>query len=329
MYFLNAFVEKVRQEKESFALAANISKEISDGEMNVFMQANINGTRFIYTNSYATPMEHLLTERDFSPTLVAFVMSDGKIYIVDDYIFSRDTGNYSMPELPENVEIFSPEKINRTIVYDIYKKYVDTLPTVALNEDEIKRCKDRARYEVLYGADIHREATLGLMNTEDIMRCLCGFRTFESMLIPQLERTKGNLIANKSFTVQKEFFKNNPDLITEPWERDLAKALVEASEEVRSVTVEFEYNGKTASERMAPKDLLRALSNKEYLASYMFLNKAGATAMIKNLGAANNGHSQERPLYCSDITQITYNRKELYVRKPAELELEEEMGYDV
>ena len=99
-----------------------------------------------------------------------------------------------------------------------------------------------------------------------------------------------------------------------PYEVEIANGL--NSIDAKSVTVEFEVNGKTASGKMDPDKIVYILCHSDDIDDYNFITCRQGKEVMKALDIKTYG-ADARRLYPSDITKITYGRKVLYKRKQA------------
>jgi len=75
------------------------------------------------------------------------------------------------------------------------------------------------------------------------------------------------------------------------------------------VTVEFSFNGKSASGKIDPQDLLQTLANKSDFSSWNFSNGAEGKKVFAHLGA-----NWKNRLTCDHIRRITYRGKSVFER---------------
>lgn len=96
------------------------------------------------------------------------------------------------------------------------------------------------------------------------------------------------------------------------WERKIADGI--GGVEAKTVTVEFELNGRKTSAKINPETIIRKMIDNDYFSGYDFEVVKRGDELIKKLGAKEWGET-ENVLRCRNITKITYGRKELYVRE--------------
>lgn len=309
---IDKFVERVITTTESF--------EVETGEGNnktyyFFIQANVGKARYIYCE-YSYRERNFYTKIDLKPELVA-IISDGKIYIVDD--FKLDVW-YDSEEivLPENTYKFNDvvKKENNYVETVVFPDFYNTLKEEEItDEDILTSCKKRARNLLLTNRPKTKEISIEPMFTEqDIVNSLCGFVDLKTESIVRLKENENKWV-NKKSSLKKveELMKNH--IGVETYELKIAEGI--KSVEAKTIMVEFNLNGKSASAKINPNTLIMKLINKDYFSRYDFEVSKSGDALIEKLGAViyRSNKDGKEVLTCKHITKITYGKKTLYVKE--------------
>lgn len=308
---IDKFVEKVLNITESFMIETGKSE--TNKKYHFFIQSNVGKARYVY-GDYSYINENFNTDLSLNPQLIAIV-ADGKIYIIDEFkldVYGEDA------ELPENVfkltDIVIKENayVESVIFADFYKSLKENDVT---DEDLLKKCKDEARRVLFAKNPVVNEPTIkNMFSAQDIANSLCGVINLESEAVKRLVADQENWIYKKSYNKKiKELMKNH--LIAADYEMEIAEGL--RSVDAKTVTVEFELNGKKESAKMNPDTIIRHMQNNDYFSRYDFEVTKRGDELIKKLDAATwrGNSSGKEVLTCQNITRITYGKKELYVRK--------------
>lgn len=310
---IDKFTEKALNTTESFMLE---TKEYNDTKYHFFMQCNVGKARYIY-GEYAYRDENFHTNLSLRPELVAIV-SDGKIYIVDEFKLDvRRNGNEDI-ELPENTFriVESMVKENEYVESVIFADFYKSLEANPITDEELlKKCTDEARRFLFAKEPAMNETTIKPMFSEqDIADSLCGVINLEAEAVKRLVADQENWIYKKSYNKKvKELMENNS--VAEDYEMEIAEGI--RSVDAKVVTVEFELNGKKESAKMNPDTIIRYMQSNNYFSGYNFVITKRGDELIEKLDAATwRGNSNGKELLtCKHITKITYGKKELYVRK--------------
>lgn len=305
---INKFAEKILNTTKSFMIE---TKEYNMTGYNFFMQCNVGEARYVYKEH--SHKENFHTDLSLTPELVA-IISDGKIYIVDEYglgVWGEDT------ELPENtfritdIIVKKNEYVESVIFADFYKSLEENPIT---DEDLLEKCTDEARRILFAKEPIVNETIKPMFSEQDIADSLCGVINLEAEAVKRLVADQENWIYKKSYNKKvKELMENHS--VAEDYEMEIAEGI--RSVDAKTVTVEFELNGKKESGKMNPDTIIRHMQNNDYFSGYDFEIAKRGDELIKKLDAAAlilNSNGKE-VLTCNHITKITYGKKELYVRK--------------
>lgn len=311
---IDKFVERVLTTTESFII------ETEEGDIkkyHFFIQANVGKARYIYCE-YSYGEQDSYTRIDLKPELVA-IISDGKIYIVDD--FKLDIYRWHDSEeiaLPENTYHFNDvvKKENNHVEAVVFPDFYKTLKEEEVTDkDVLASCEKRARSLLLTNCPKAKEISIEPMfNGQDIANSLCGLINLKTESIARLKEKENKWVNDKSFSKKvKELMKNHTGV--EYYELKIAEGI--KSVDAKTVTVEFSLNGKSASAKINPNKLIMKLINKDYFSGYDFEVSRSGDALIEKLGATTwrGDKDGKEVLTCKHITKITYGKKELYVKE--------------
>ena len=93
------------------------------------------------------------------------------------------------------------------------------------------------------------------------------------------------------------------------FERKIATAL--DSIEAKTVTVEFEYQGKRAEQKIEPETIRRRMLDGYGFSSYDFVSYTGGERLMDALGISKF----DEKIFVKDITRIMYRGKSIYERE--------------
>ena len=314
MKMVEEFAKKVMVENNSF----DVTEEDRYGRKTTyhFMQDYIGKVRYVYGHHFWNVKINGGIELKYK--LVAIVSND-VIYIVDKYIFGY-LGDKT-PELPKNVKLFDDaiKKANEYARNTIFPKYCDGLlrSDGITEEDKIgydfdNQCLKEARKAIFNGESfVSIEPPETFLGEDDLGNILCGFDTLENVVLENLEKNRGTYERRKCKALKiNELIKSGN--VVKPFELEIANGLNGVS--AKSVTVEFEVNGKTASGKMEPNTIDYILYRNDYIGNGNFTTWKRGEEIMKELGIKSYGEDHRR-LYPSDIIKITYGKKVLYERK--------------
>ncbi|MFG6378293.1 MAG: hypothetical protein K1W19_08270 [Lachnospiraceae bacterium] len=150
-----------------------------------------------------------------------------------------------------------------------------------------------------------------IFNKQDIADIICGSVDFQEETERRLNSDREEWVREKSINKKIREYVDNFE-VAPIWEQKIADGI--ASIEAKTVTVEFELNGRKASAKIDPEIIIRKMVNNDYFMEYDFEIVKRGDELIKKLKVKEWGET-ENVLRCRNITKITYGRKELYVRE--------------
>lgn len=153
------------------------------------------------------------------------------------------------------------------------------------------------------------ESLTMLLTTQDAADILCGIKTKDELALKRLKEIKYWGVRKATVEKVKEYTKD-PNLV-EDWEMTMAKGITGVK--VKTIKVEFELNGKVASEKIEPSIVLKKLKQTDNFSYYDFISGVKGKVVMRSLGASIS-RGDKCSLTCKNIRKITYGRKVLYRR---------------
>lgn len=314
--FIDKFITEALENTGSFDIAWT-----KDGCKDVtyyhFMQDRVGRARYIY-GSYSWNDSVFFAEIKNKPVLAAIV-AEGKVYIVDDYMFSTYIYRYQNAVLPENAILFD-KYVGEVTEYankEVLEEYLETLETTYVPEKLETDVEETARRVLFTGKSPERK-WIKPLNMNDVARFLCGYIVLglKEEIIRRLEQDRAYWVAEKTLATQIERLIQEPSLIAEPWEMEMAKGLREVPD-AKSVNVEFVMNGSKANGKMEPSTLMRILVKGDggKIDDYDFINCSEGKGLYYLFGA----NYYKNPLTCKHITKISYGKRLLFDEKLVEV----------
>ena len=314
MRLINEFIERALNNSGSFTI--NISNNEENDVYNYhFLQSNVGKARYIYgMKSYND--EKFYSDVDLKPKLIAIV-SEGIVYIVDEifldgyrWLDQEDT------LLPNSAKRFDElvKETNEYISNIIFAHFYKSLEVQDVTEENaINKCRKHAR-SYLFSKEpmalFDDEKLNEIFNVRDVANILCGFGDVETEARKRLETRRVEWTYKKSMNEKIKSLMKDPETAYD-WEIAIAEGI--RSVDAKTVTVEFELNGKRASGKISPYTVIRVLDTNDNFSGYNFEVMKHGDKLLKDLGAGD--YQSENALRCNHIVKITYGKKELYVRK--------------
>lgn len=310
MRLIDGFVNKVLSCDNSFIL---IDDDESGASRHIqFVQCVVGEAKYIYGFYGFNPEFNIRLEQKFD--LIAIVANE-KVYIVNEFLLNvwkkEDKRN-----LPLSCKFFNREIIrtNDYVKNVVFKKFYDRLEVSdVVNEDLLKHCEKEARIHVLTNGKVVKDFSVSpLFGEEGVAKILCGIIDLEEVAMQHFERERNSWI-NKKVTYEKiNELINKPDIVKD-WEFRLSGRLREV--DAKSVTVEFEMNGRIETSKLKPKQIVNKLISDDYFSYYDFPTKNQGSQLLDNLGAGRSLFDDGEVLKVKHITKITYGKKLLYSKK--------------
>lgn len=314
--FFDEFVEKVFNNEHSFEIDVDEGRRY---KLNYhFIQDNVGKARYVY-GAYGYNKENFYASLKMKYELYAIV-SDDVVYIIEDFPFKFHYGEFDIKSLPQNVKLLRPyaNEINEHLKNTVFMDFYNNLKTFDIADGENNKwCKEKARNWLFdkktspYSVNATAELEEDLINLQQIAESLCGFLNIEDEARKTLQRKEDSWIHTKTTMEQIQRFIDDKSVVSE-WELKLADGL--HSVDAKTVNVEFEYNGKTDSGKMSPKNILRKLVKIESFSEYDFATAKQGSEIIRNLDVGYY-YDLKKGLTCQNIIKITYGKKVLYSKE--------------
>lgn len=315
MRLIEKFTEEVFKNKGSFTI--KIPHDNKEGYKTYhFLQDEVGKARYVYGFSDYYH-DDFYAQLDVKPKIIAIV-SDGNIYVLDVFFLDIYVYGNDKVTLPKNVFILGEytaeqnENISNTIFPEFYNKLKTDENSITDSEKELK---EKARNFIFSkSADLPNVELKPLLNVQDIAHILCGFTDFEKEVKERLDRDKEQWIRKKSTNKKIKSLMENSETAA-CYEIEIADGI--RSVRAKTVTVEFELNGKIASAKINPDTIIRKMIQDDYFSGYDFEIAKRGDELIEKLGARKwrSINNDNELLTCKNIIKITYGKKELYVRK--------------
>ena len=275
MIKIDEFIEKVLGTDKPFNL-------YQGNVMYRFLQDKVGKARYIYC---ASGIDNFYVRTNNNYKVVAIV-KDNVVYIIDRIICGLY--DYDSIQFPGNIMLLSDyvKQFNQDFFNIDFPKWYDKLQPQKVND--LDEYIQDARLAILYNGGLKNPSVEDAFDIDNVASIIAEFTTI-------LDVEQEYFVNNKQKYI---YFKTKNNAMQElidtykaakPWEIDMAEALRTIDIKlVKTVQVEFNYNGKINTIRIEPYDLLRMLVHK---------------LSIKHSSCT-----------CENITRIKYRRKVLYER---------------
>lgn len=301
---IEEFVNKVLTTDKSFNLSEN-------NLMYHFMQDNVGEARYIY-GDYGGDVFYAQLNNKYQ--VIAIVKGE-VVYIVDRFMFGLYNVDPDSIELPENTMFLDDcvKMFNQGFGYsDFPKWYAGLEPQEVSNLDVYI---EDARRDLLYRGGVQDPSPDPIFDIDNVASMLAGFATVAEIEGRHFDDRKQQYInyKTKNTAINQLIVQGKA---AEPWEIAMAEAL--RNIKAKTITVEFEFQGRTGSGKFKPSVLISRLIYKYSIGSYEFASSKAGQQLITELGAEDTSwRYNENALTCKDIVKITYGRKVLYKRSEA------------
>lgn len=307
---LNEFIEKVNNGEKSFVVILNNDSSVH------FMSCKHGAAEYyFYCKQYEVSKFRNLDNK----YEIAAVVSNGKIYIVDWYVFGIYSFEVakekdSFPECIVNFDWFVRD-INNYLINDVYPEYYAGFNATKTDNENLQEenMKKVARTVLFAKKEINYDVTgINGVSRDDTVEMLCCNSDFRSVCLAILEEQKDHINYLK---IREELIRSLIDSgkAAADWEIEMANAINETG--AKTVMVEFEFNGKTESEKFECEKLIHILIDNDYFSDYNFPTSNAGKSVLKKLGASAYYYSPETNLYAKNIKSISFRGKKIYERK--------------
>ena len=306
MEFIKEFIEKALNEKQSFLMK-------KDEQYISFFQNDIGAARYIFAVYNFWNKDVIgLSDLDLEPKVIAIVAND-LVYILDPYFFDVYPESGRIPD-ESRMAFFSDicQNAQKQIQEEIFPNLFENLVlNRELDKNELEMCRQRARDALLKGDDFSYDECDIELSKSQIAQTLCGFSTVAELAEDMFWENVDKYRTRKAYMQTTISLLESQDIV-EDWEQRLANGL--HSVDAKTVTVEFTFNGKTASAKIEPNKILYKLTESEYFNDYDFVTSKSGEQLFKELNASNRWDKEQEALTCKHITKIKYNREVLFTQ---------------
>ena len=248
---------------------------------------------------------------------LAAIYAKENLYFVNKYVFDLYNG-FNAEQQYDNFITFNElaDTLYQKMVNDVFPAYYDKIQPTHIEEEleDEERIREVYRRSVFEGVDYNtpRVGRNSTLTDIDVANYLAGFTTETELFIDVLGRSESYYDYQKSLDCAISKYLETHNLIKD-YEWEILTALNNLGKDVKTVTVEFEKDGKTAQGKITVIALKNILRLNDYFAYYSFATDATGKKIYEKLGIelfANNNR-----LYTSDITRILFRNKAIYTKK--------------
>lgn len=252
MKLIEKFAKEVLNNKGSFTI--DIPHNNKDGnKIYHFIQDEVGKARYVYGISNYWDA-NFYAQLDTKPKVIA-IIAEEKIYIVDIFFLEIYSYKNDKIALPDNVIILDDyiANQNKYISNIIFPDFYEKLET---DEDCIKESnksleKKAKSFIFSKSANLPNVEIKPMLNKQDMANILCGLMDFNKEVDKRLNNNKEQWIIKKSTDEKIKTLMENSEIATD-WEIKIADGI--RSVDAKTVTVEFELNGKAASIKINPEN---------------------------------------------------------------------------
>ena len=238
------------------------------------------------------------------------IYANQTVYVCNESIF--DTFNYRHNKIPfpEGIttwEMFKKE-MNERMENVEFPKYYETLePSGLLENSDV--CNE-ARRRILYSETSKKPhiSKDSLLTDKELIKILAGISDEAEIIYSALDRYRDSYKYRKAYEIAVQKLVDSGDIVKD-YERKIATALDSIS--AKTVTVEFEYKGKRAEQRIEPHTIQHRMLNGYGFGSYDFISYSAGERLLNALGI----NRYDEAIYAKDITRIMYRGKTIYERE--------------
>lgn len=246
---------------------------------------------------------------------LAAIYAKENLYFVNKYVF--DLYNGFNAEQQYDIITFSElaENLYQKMIKDVFPSYYDKIQPTHIEEEleDDERIREVYRRSVFEGVD-YNTPKVG-RNSEltdlDVANYLAGFTTETELFIDVLGRSKEYYDYQKSLACAISKYLETHNLIKD-YELEILTALNNLGD-VKTVTVEFEKDGKTAQGKITVSALKNIVRLNDYFADYSFATDATGKKIYEKLGIERFADRNNK-IYTSDITRILFRNKAIYTK---------------
>ena len=312
--YLERSIERLK-EVETFCKSSEQCGTIEIGSKRIRMvKDKIGEAVYIYTSVfYGDEIANINHTFD-----LAAIYAKENLYFVNKYVFDLYNG-FNAEQQYDNFTTFNElsDTLYQKMVRDIFPEYYDKIQPTHIEEEleDDKNIREVYRRSVFEGVDYNtpRVGRNSTLTDLDVANYLAGFTTETELFIDVLGRSKEYYDYQKSLDCAISKYLETHNLI-EDYEWEILTALNNLGKDVKTVTVEFEKDGKTAQGKITVIALKNILRLNDYFADYSFVTDATGKKIYEKLGIERFADRNNK-IYTSDITRILFRNKAIYTKK--------------
>ena len=241
---------------------------------------------------------------------VLAIYANQTVYICNEYIFDSfkyEQNNIPYPDGITTFNIFRKEMHERIENVE-FPKYYNSLEPCTLPEGE--RIITEAKRRILYSEISSKPhvAKDSFLEDKELIKILAGISDEAEAIHSAFERVRGSYEYMKAYEIAIQELVKSGDTVKD-FERKIAAAL--DSIEAKTVTVEFEYQGKRAGQKIEPETIRHRMLDGYGFSSYDFVSYTGGERLMDALGISKF----DEKIFVKDITRIIYRGKSIYERE--------------
>ena len=232
------------------------------------------------------------------------------VYICNESIFDTFKYKHNKIPFPDGIttwEIFKKEMHEKMENVE-FPKYYNTLePSISLNDSDVQK---EARRRILYSETEKKKSCVAkdsLLSDKELIKILAGISDEAEAIHSAFDRYRGSYEYRKTFEIAVQKLVDSDDTVMD-YEREIAAALDGIT--AKTVTVEFEYGGKRAEQKIEPESIRRRMLDGYGFGSYDFVSYTGGERLMKALGI----NRYDEKIFAKDITRILFRGKAVYER---------------
>lgn len=231
------------------------------------------------------------------------------VYICNESIFDTFKYKHNKIPFPDGITTWGifKKKMHEKMENVEFPKYYRALEPSTLPEgnDILKEAKRRILYsEISKKPHISKDS---LLEDKELIKILAGFSDEAEAIHSAFDRLRSSYQYRKAYEIAVQKLVDSEGTVND-FERKIATAL--DSIEAKTVTVEFEYNGKRAEQKMEPHTIRQRMIDGFAFGQYDFLSYTGGERLMKALGISK----YDEKIFASDITRIMFRGKVIYER---------------
>lgn len=281
--YLERSIERLK-EVETFCKSREQCGTIKIGNKRIRMVKDIIGEAiYIYTSVFygdeITNINHTFD--------LAAIYAKENLYFVNKYVFDLYNG-FNAEQQYDNFITFSElaDTLYQKMVNDVFPTYYDKIQPTHIEEEleDEERIREVYRRSVFEGVDYNtpKVGKNSTLTDLDVANYLAGFTTETELFIDVLGRSESYYDYQKSLDCAISKYLETHNLI-EDYEWQILTALNNLGD-VKTVTVEFEKDGKTAQGKITVIALKNILRLNDYFADYSFVTDVTGKKIYEKLG---------------------------------------------